>query len=49
MPDSFLVAQSIPSGYLDPRCKLNVVMSFSECREELLLDQELIIHSGNVN
>lgn len=49
LADTFVISQSMPSGYLDPRSKLEVIVSTTRVKEEMLLFHSAVIQSGDIN
>ena len=49
MDSTYVVSQSLPSGYLDPRCKLEVIVSLPEIRDAFIEFQSIVVQAGNVN
>lgn len=49
MEDTYVISQAIPSGYLDPRSRLEVIVSLPEISGEFMLLESIVIQAGHVN
>lgn len=49
LADSYVISQSMPSGYLDPRSRIDIVVSHPLAKEELIHFYSLVLPAGDIN
>lgn len=48
LADSYVISQSMPSGYLDPRSRIDIVVSHALSKEELIHFYTLVLPAGDI-
>ena len=49
MEDTYVISQAIPSGYLDPRSRLEVIVSLPDIKDEFMCLESIVVQAGHIN